>query len=105
MRNEMKPKLDNRKSKRFEHKATVMLKDEPVGYMSYGKMINYSEGGMLIESDSPFKRGANINITLDKPVYKAAPQTYYGTVKWCKDTPIADTHYHYGSYGIGIQFD
>ena len=100
----MRHKLEHRKSKRFEHNATVMLKEEPVGYISYGKMINYSDGGMLIESDAPFKRGTNINVTLDKPVYKAAPQTYYGSVKWCKEISVSDIRYHYGRYGIGIQY-
>ena len=100
----MKPQLDHRKSKRFEHKATVMLKDETVGYISYGKMINYSDGGMLIESDMPCQHGTNINITLDKPEYKAAPKIYRGTVKWCNELSIEDAQYHYGNYGIGVKY-
>ena len=100
----MKPRLDNRKSKRFKHKATVMLKEEPVGYISYGKMINYSDSGMLIESDVPFKHGTYMNIIIDKPVYKAALQNYYGTVQWCMELPTVDTSYHFGRYGIGIQY-
>ena len=100
----MKPCHQRRKSKRFEYKATVMLMDEPLGYISYGKMINYSYGGMLIESDTPIKHGTNINITLDKPVYKAAPKTYYGIVKWCKEIFMGDARYHYGRYGIGIEY-
>ena len=100
----MRPKFEHRKSKRFEHKATVMLREEPVGYISYGKMINYSYGGMLIESDTPFKNGTNINITLDKPVYKAAPQTYYGSIKWCQEMSIFNMRHQNGRYGIGIQF-
>lgn len=98
----MRPKFEHRKSKRFEHKATVILKDEPVGYISYGKMINYSNGGMLIGSDTPFQLGTNINITLAKSVFKPAPQTYYGTVKWCKERLITESRYHYGNYGIGL---
>jgi hypothetical protein len=98
----MKPQLDHRKSKRFEHKATVMLKDVTFGYICYGKMINYSDGGMLIESDTPFKHGTHISVTLDKPVYKAAPTTYLGTVKWCRECLIEDLRYHYGLYGVGI---
>ena len=100
----MQTNYGNRKSERFTHKATVMLKEEPVGYIAYGKMINYSDGGMLIVSDAPFKQGTDINITLDKPVYKAAPKTYHGSVKWCKEMSISDLWYHYGRYGIGIKY-
>jgi hypothetical protein len=52
----------------------------------------------------PFKHGVRINIIFNKPVYKAAPKSYYGTVKWCKETSTEDGQDHFGNYGIGIQY-
>jgi hypothetical protein len=100
----MKSAIEHRKSKRFEHIATVMLKDESAGYFFYGKMINYSEGGLLIVSDTQIQHGSKINITLDKPVFKVAPQTYDGNVKWCKEMSNTDMRDNYGRYGIGIKY-
>ena len=100
----MRPKFENRISKRFEHKSTVMLEDERFGYISYGKMRNYSDGGMLIESNIPFKHETQISITLNKPVYNAAPKTIHGTVKWCKKISNFNMCYHYGRYGIGVKY-
>ena len=94
--------LEYRKSKRFEHKATVMLEVEPDGYFSYGQMINYSDDGMLIGSDAVFKLGTKIKINFDKPLYKAAPKTYRATVKWCNELSAEDAQYH---YGIGLKYD
>lgn len=93
---------DNRKSKRFEHKSTVMLENENNGYFSYGQMINYSSGGMCIGSEAIYNRGVKLKILFGKPVYKAAPSIYFGTVRWCKEQT---RDYSECSYGIGIKCD
>ena len=92
---------DFRKSKRFEHKATVMLEDESAGYLSYGQMMNYSEDGMCFGSDIAFQQGAKINVKFDTPIYKAAPKIYHGVVRWCKE--LADDDFKY-FYGVGIKY-
>jgi hypothetical protein len=92
---------ENRKSKRFEHIATVMIEDEKTGYMYYGQMLNYSSGGLCIGSDATFKKGAAIKITFDKPLYKASPKNYRGTVRWCKELARVDFDY---SFGVGIKY-
>ena len=90
-----------RKSKRFEHKATVMLEDKGYGYLSYAQMINFSGDGMSFEADFALKPGAKINISLNKPLFKAAPRTYNAIVKWCKELSKDDSPY---SYGIGAKY-
>ena len=79
-----------------------MLEDEPAGYLCYGQMQNYSSGGMCVGSDMTYKRGMAVKIRFDKPVYKAAPKTYHGTVRWCKELARHDFEY---SYGVGIKYD
>ena len=98
----MKAPTEFRKSKRFAHKATVMLEDGNGGYFSYGLMLNYSSGGMCIGSDTIYKKGTTIKIRFSKPLYKAAPTIYSGTVKWCNELARDDVEY---SCGVGIKFD
>jgi hypothetical protein len=95
--------LDNefRKSKRFEHKATVMLEDKSYGYFSYAQMSNFSGGGMSFETDFTLIPGAKITINLDKPLFRAAPMAYDAIVKWCKELSKDDSSY---SYGIGAKY-
>ena len=79
-----------------------MLEDEPARYLCYGQMQNYSYGGMCVGSDMTYERGAVVKIRFDKPVYKAAPKTYHGTVRWCKELARDDFEY---SYGVGIKYE
>ena len=74
-----------RKTKRFEHRATVMIEDEHFGYFSYAQMSNFSGDGMGFETDFVIKPGAKITINLDKPLFRATPKTYKAIVKWCKE--------------------
>ncbi len=91
---------EHRKSERFEHKATVMIENEQAGHLNYGQMVNYSADGMCIGSDTFYNKGAAINIRFNKPLYKGAPTTYSGIVRWCKELVRDDFEY---SYGVGIK--
>jgi Tfp pilus assembly protein PilZ len=93
---------ESRKSKRFAHKATVMLEDVSGQFFSYGLMLNYSSGGMGIGTDETFKIGSPIKVRFSEPLYKAAPNTYTGTVRWCNELARNDIEY---TYGIGMKFD
>ncbi len=90
-----------RKSNRIEHKATVMIVDEPAEYFSYGQMINYSAGGIGFWSDFAFKPWVRINIRLDNPLFKAAPKTYRGIVRWCKELEHDESQF---LYGVGVKY-
>jgi hypothetical protein len=79
-----------------------MLEDGHAGYLCYGQMQNYSSGGMCVGSDMTYERGTSIKIRFDKPLYKAAPKTSNGTVRWCKEIAHDDFEY---SFGVGIKYD
>ena len=98
----MKTGFEHRKSKRFDHKETVMLEDMSGRFFSYGQMLNYSMGGMCVGSETIYNKGTSIKIRFGKPLYKAAPTNYSGTVRWCKE--IARNDYEF-SYGVGIKYD
>ena len=98
----MNTQIDFRKSQRFEHKSTVMLEDELGGYFSYGQISNYSDGGMGFWSDVAFKQGAKIKVRLDNPLFKTAPKTYHGIVRWCKEMGDDDFQHF---YGMGLKYD
>lgn len=97
----MNTHIDFRKSKRFEHKTTALLEDEFGGYFSYGQIINYSDGGLCFWSDVAFKPGVKIKMSLDNPLFKTAPKSYSGIVKWCKDLADDDSQYY---YGVGVKY-
>ena len=98
----MNTSTELRKSKRFEHKATVLVEDEAGGYICYGQMINYSSGGVCIGSDILYNRDTTINIKFAKALYKAAPNNYHGKVRWCKELACGDFEYY---YSVGVKYD
>lgn len=97
----MKMLADLRQSRRFDYRATVMLQDMVNGQLSYGQMINYSEGGMLIATSASFDLGTRINVSFSKPIYKAAPSTYLTTVRWCNE--ISTDHLAH-DFGVGVRY-
>jgi len=90
-----------RKNKRFLHRATVILEDANSGAWSYAQSKNFSNDGMLLESEIAFKPGTVINIKLDTQPYKTAPMNYTSVVKWCRE--ITDEN-AIPIYGIGVKF-
>ena len=98
----MNTSTEHRKSKRFEHKATVMIEDKAGGYICYGQMVNYSSGGMCIGSDMIYNRNTPIHIKFAEALYKAAPKIYRGKVRWCKELACGDLKY---SYSVGVKYD
>ena len=97
----MNASTEHRKSKRFEHKATVMIEDEAGGYLCYGQIVNYSSGGMCIGSDMTYSKDTPLNIKFNRPLFKAAPKTYRGTVRWCKELSREGFDYF---YGVGVKY-
>ena len=92
---------DMRKERRFRHRATVMLEDSQNGNLSYGQIINYSEGGMLIATSTFFELGTRINVSFSKPIFKAAPRTYCTTVRWCNEI---STDFLAHDFGVGLKY-
>jgi hypothetical protein len=90
-----------RKNRRFLHRATVILEDANSGAWSYAQSKNFSNDGMLLESEIAFKPGTVINIKFDTQPFKTAPKNYSSIVKWCRE--IADEN-TIPIYGIGVKF-
>jgi len=90
-----------RKSRRYRHKATVILEETRSGAWSYAQTKDFSNDGMLLESQVAFKPGTRINIKVDSSPFKSTAKIYKSTVTWCKE--LGDE----GSiltYGVGVKF-
>jgi hypothetical protein len=90
-----------RKSRRFRHKTTVILEETKSGAWSYAQTKDFSNDGMLLESEVAFRPGTRINIKFDSPPFKSNLKIYRSTVKWCKELVDEDSIL---TYGIGIKF-
>ena len=90
-----------RKSRRYRHKATVILEDTKSGAMSYAQTKNFSSDGMLLESEVAFKPETLINIKFDSSPFVSTLKIYRSTVRWCKEM-MGNNSVH--TYGIGIKF-
>ena len=93
---------DQRFSKRFEHEAPLIIKDCDNGTYAYGRMYNYSRGGIYFESDAVFKPGTCVRVDIERAQHSLAADSYYAAVRWCKEIFDAVVLY---DYGIGIEFD
>ena len=90
-----------RRTKRFMHRATVIIEDIDSGSMSYAQTKNLSNDGMLLESAVAIKPGTKVNIKFDAQPFKSAPKTYSSIVRWCKEVSDEDAMHN---YGIGVKF-
>jgi hypothetical protein len=89
-----------RKSRRYEHVATVMIESSQAGIFGYAQMYNYSASGMLIRSDFPINPGNLIKVNLEKPLYSSVSNTVDGRVVWCRR--FEQERGRYSRYGIGV---
>lgn len=96
---------DQRASKRFNHEASLIIKNCDCGTYAYGRMYNYSRGGIYFESDTAFKPGTCVRIDIEEDIEETqnslAVSHYYAAVMWCKEISEAVVLY---DYGIGIEF-
>jgi len=90
-----------RENKRYRHKATVILEDPHSGAWSYAQTKDFSNDGLLLESEVAFKPGTKINIKFDARLFKSGPKIFNSTVKWCRE--VADENSLF-TYGIGVKF-
>ena len=93
---------DQRASKRFSHEAPVIITNFDSGTYAYGRMYNYSRGGLYLESDITFQPGTGVRIDIEASQNGLAADYYYATVKWCKEISAAVVLY---DFAIGIEFD
>ena len=64
---------DKRASKRFDHEAPLVIKNCDGGTNAYGRMYNYSSGGLYLESDAALNPGTPVRIDIEaSPTVPAA---------------------------------
>ena len=93
---------DRRASKRFNHDTPLVIKNCDSGTCSYGRMYNYSQGGIYFESDTPFQAGTRVGFDIEKSKIGLVADHYFAEVKWCAEISAAVVLY---DYAIGAEFD
>ena len=93
---------DRRASKRFNHEIPVVIENCDSGTYSYGRIYNYSQGGIYFESDTPFQTGTRVRFDIQEPKIGLDANQYIADVKWCAEISAAVVLY---DYGIGVEFD
>ena len=93
---------DRRASKRFNHETPLVIENCDSGTCSYGRMYNYSQGGIYFESDTPYQAGTRVRISIEKSEIGLNADHYFAEVKWCAEISAAVVLY---DYGIGLVFD
>jgi hypothetical protein len=93
---------DQRVSKRLYHEAPLVIENCDSGTYSYGRMYNYSRGGIYFESDTPFQAGTRVRFDIEKSKISLGADHYFAEVKWCAEISAAVVLY---DYGIGVEFD
>lgn len=94
-------KADQRASKRLTYEAPVTVENCDTGEFFYGRMYNYSLGGMYFETDYPLPTDAEIRIAIRKSKNGPGFDHFRAKVKWCEEIPEAVVLYN---YGVGVQY-
>lgn len=66
------------------------------------RVVNYSVGGLMIESDVRFRPGDALTIHISKDLQKETSffaDTCLGLVRWCAQ----QDGFHGGFYGVGVE--
>lgn len=93
---------DQRASHRFVYEASLKIENCDSGTYTYGRMYNYSAGGIYFESDVAFQPGTQVRIDIEKPGSGLFTEHLAAKVKWCREISAAVVLY---DFGIGAEFD
>ena len=93
---------DQRANQRFNHEAPLVIENCDTGTYAYGRMYNFSKGGIYFESDTPFQTGTRIRFDIEKSTIDLETDQDSGEVKWCAEISAAVVLY---DFGIGVEFD
>jgi hypothetical protein len=96
------PVSDLRASKRFNHEAHLIIQNCDYGTYAYGRMYNYSRGGLYFESDEAFRPGSCVRVDIEDSPKGPAEDHYFATVKWCRQVCGAVVLY---DFAVGLEFD
>ena len=93
---------DQRASQRFVYEAALKIENCGAESYTYGRMYNYSAGGIYFESDVAFQPGTQVRIDIEKPSNGLDTVPLTAKVKWCQEISAAVVLY---DFGIGVEFD
>ncbi|MGD2186083.1 MAG: PilZ domain-containing protein [Desulfobacterales bacterium] len=93
---------DQRASKRIVHEAAIIIEKCDSETYTYGRMYNYSAGGIYFESDVAFQPGTQVRIDIENPSNGLNSDHLFGRVKWCEEIAAPVVLY---DYGTGVEFD
>ena len=93
---------DQRTSQRFVYEAALKIENCDSGTYTYGRMYNYSAGGIYFESDVAFQPGTQVRIDIENPSNGLDTDHLTAKVKWCQEISAAVVLY---DFGIGVEFD
>ena len=94
-------KDDKRASKRLTYEAPVTIENCDTGEYVYGRMYNYSLGGMYFETDYPLDAGAEIRVAIRKSTDGPGFDHFRAKVRWCQEISGAVVLYN---FGVGVQY-
>ena len=93
---------DQRTSQRFVYEAALKIENCDSGTYTYGRMYNYSAGGIYFESDVALQPGTQVRIDIENPSNGLDTDHLTAKVKWCQEISAAVVLY---DFGIGVEFD
>ena len=95
----MESNSENRIKARFTHESNITLENTDIELRCTGRMNNYSETGIYIESDFKLEPQVEILIGINDSPFSSEPGTHEqlrGSVKWRKELTQASFYYGYG---------
>ena len=94
---------EKRQDLRHKHKSPVMIQNPGSGANYRGRMINFSNRGLFLETSADFAAGTEIFIGIENSPFRAStyenPDGYKAKIMWQRD--IEDTFFSNG-YGIKL---
>lgn len=97
----MESSPDQRGNSRFSYEAPIMFEHYSSGRYYEGKMLNYSRGGMYIESDFAPAVGSEIFIGIENSPHTSGHDVYRAKVIWKKNLTGSQSFFF---YGIGVKY-
>jgi hypothetical protein len=92
---------ERRESGRLPFATTVMFENYQTGSYHDGRMVNYSRGGMCLETDVAPEPGAEVFIGIEKSPYSTQHDVFRARVVWVRELPLKESYY---SFGIGVKY-
>lgn len=92
---------EKRHCRRFDHETPIIIRTQNDTCHS-GRMFNFSQDGMYIETDMQCCPGQEVSIVVEDPPYGRGPFLHRAEIKWSRELSEAVEFYR---FGCGAQWD